>query len=230
MSHRSKRTKGKPTSLEDFKFDPTGLNLKFSKNLITVLDGYRINRTYDLTFVDKAMNKGDLPQSFIKQWGTMKSVLHKLAAIGPKVPEVETALNKKQYMSFLSIAFLTIAVPILLITWIFQVAFLSPFALPLALIAIALVMINFLSGAWFNRKVAWLIYNYLEANPSLTARENVILHGWAQTLIHYVARTMRKSGDDPERNFIKFFNDDYTGIQVQKEPSNFRKHYVVKIL
>ena len=99
MSHRSKRSKGKPTSLEDFKFDPNGLDLKFARNLITVLDGYRIQRTYDLAFVDKAINKGELPANFIKQWGTIRAVLHKLAAIGPKVPGVEDDLKKKQYIS-----------------------------------------------------------------------------------------------------------------------------------
>ncbi|MHA1948644.1 MAG: hypothetical protein ACXAAO_02115 [Candidatus Thorarchaeota archaeon] len=229
MSHRSKSTKGKQTSLEDFKFDPTGLSLKFSKSLISVFDGYRINRTYDLRFVDKAMNKGDLTQNFTKQWGTIRAVLHRLAAIGPKVPGVETTLNRKQYMSFLSIAMLTIVVPILMVTWVFQVAFLTPYAVPLAIIAVALVMINYLVSAWFNRKVAWAIFDYLEANPGLTKRENVILQKWVQVLIGYVARMMRKDGLDRERNLIKFFNVDYAGIDVQKEPSRFRKHYVVII-
>ncbi len=230
MSHRSKSTKGKSTSIEDFKFDPTGLSLKFSKSLITVFDGYRINRTYDLAFVDKAMNKGELPQSFTKQWGTIRAVLHRLAAIGPKVPEVEETLNKKQYMSFLSIALLTIVVPILMITWVFQVAVLSPFAVPLALVAVVSVFANFLVGAIYNRRVAWLIFNYLESNPGLTTRENKILKKWTQALIHYAARTMRKDGADPEKNLIKFFNDDYVGILVEKEPSTYRKHYVVKLL
>lgn len=229
MSHRSKTTKGKPTSLEGFKFDPTGLSLKFSKSLISVFDGYRINRTYDLRFVDKAMNKGDLPQTFVKQWGTIRSLLHRLAAIGPKVEGVESTLNRKQYMSFLSIAVLTIVVPILMLTWVFQIEFLSPYALPLALVAVALIMINFLVGAWYNRKIAWIIYDYLESNPSLTARENAILQKWVQVLIGYVSRMMRRDGVDPERKLVKFFNVDYSGIEVQKEPSTFRKHYVVKI-
>lgn len=230
MSHQSKRSKGKVSSLEDFKFDPNGLSLKFAKNLITVFDGYRINRTYDLTFVDKAMNKGELPEIFVRQWGTIRAVLHKLAAIGPKVPGVEEKLNRKQYMSFASLALLTIAVPILLVTWVFQIAFLSPFAIPLALFAVALMLINFLVGAWYNREVAWAIYNYLEANPSLTARESMVLKNWAQTLIHYVARTMRKTGENSEKHPVKFFNDDYTGIKVLKEPSGFRKNYVVQIM
>jgi len=230
MSQRSKRSKGKPTSLEDFKFDPNGLDLKFARNLITVFDGYRINRTYDLTFVDKAINKGELPPSFVKQWGTIRAVLHRLAAIGPKVPGVEDDLNKKQVMSFASLAFITIAVPILLIAWVFQVGWLTPIAVPLALSAVGLMMINFLVGAIYNRRIAWAIHDYIEDNPSLTAREGVVLKEWTQTLIHYVARTMRKSGVDPEKHLTKFFNDDYTAIEVINEPSTFRKHYTMKIL
>jgi hypothetical protein len=229
MSHRSKHSKGTSRSTDEFKFDPNGLELKFSKSLLTVMDGYRINRTYDLGFVDKALNKGNLPQSFTKQWGTVRGVLHKLAAIGPKVPGVEPALNRKQYMSFASLATLTIVVPILMIAWVFQVDFLTPWAIPLALIAVGGVMINFLVGGWYNRKVAWLIYDYLEANPSLTRDEYFILKKWCQILIHYIARTMRKGGIDPNKNLIKFFNVDYTGIEVLKEPSGFRKHYVVMI-
>lgn len=229
MSHRSKRTKKKSALIDGFKFDPNGLDLKFSKNLTTVMDGYRINRTYDLGFVDKAMNKGDLPQSFTKQWGTIRGVLHKLAAVGPKVPGVESSLNKKQYMSFISMATLTLVVPVLMIAWVFQVAFLTPWAIPLAFIAVALVMINFLVGGWYNRKVAWLIHDYLQENPSLTRNETLVLKEWVQILIHYIARKMRKGGMDPEQNLIKFFNVDYTGIQVLKEPSGFRKHYVIMI-
>jgi hypothetical protein len=90
-------------------------------------------------------------------------------------------------------------------------------------------MINYLVSGWFNRKVAWAIFNYLESNPGLTQRENVILQKWVQALIGYVARMMRKDGVDRERNLIKFFNVDYTGITVQKEPSTYRKHYVVQI-
>jgi hypothetical protein len=179
--------------------------------------------------MDKAIEKGTLPMSFIKQWGTIRGVLHKLAAIGPKVPGVEHSLNKKQYMSFVSLATLTITVPLLLLTWVFQIEFLSPWAIPLAFLAVGLMMINFLVGGWYNRKVAWLIFNYLEENPNLTKNENIFLKKWVQTMIHHIAKILRRSGEDPEKNLIKFFNRDYNGIVVLKEPSSFRKHYVVMI-
>ena len=226
MSHRSKREKRK-LSLEDFQFDPSELDLKFSKNLLPVLDGYRINRCYDLGFIDKAINEGKAPQKFIRQWGTIRSVLHKLAAIGPKVEGVESMLNRKQYFSFASMALITIIVPVLLLTWVFQWAFLQDFLVPLAILAVAMVMINFLAGGVYNRRVAWAIHDYIEANPALVARERTYLQQWVQILINHTARVMRKTGEDPEKNLIKFFTVDYTGIDVQQEPGGFRKHYTV---
>jgi hypothetical protein len=229
MSRPAKSKKGAPVTLEDFNFSPAELDLKFSRNLLTVLDGYRINRTYDLGFIDKKINEGELPRSFIKQWAVIRKVLHKLAAIGPKVPGVERWLNIKQYFSFGSMAMLTIVAPVLLLTWVFRWAFLQDYVVPLAVVAIALVLINFLVGAWYNRKIAWEIHNYLEANPSLVEKERLHLQKWVQELIYHVARLMRKSGIDPDTQHTKFFNDDYKGIEVVKEPAGLRKHYVVKI-
>jgi hypothetical protein len=234
MSHRVKRvkkTKRAPAiSLDEFKFNPVNLDLRFSKNLLTVLDGYRIQRTYDLGFIDKKIGEGDLPRSFVQQWGTMRKALTKLAAIGPKVPGVESSLNRRQTMSFIGMASLTIAVPILLFTYVFRLNWLTPIGLPLALIAVGLMFISWLTSAWYNRKVAWLIHDYVEANQALVSNERRHFKKWVQILIQHIASTMRKTDEDPDKNLIKFFNDDYTGIEVQKEPGGIRKHYVMKIL
>jgi hypothetical protein len=229
MSQRSGRERDAPASQEDFQFDPSEIDLKYSKNLMTVLDGYRIQRTYDLEFIDKAINKGDLPKTFIRQWGAIRSVLHKLAAIGPKVPGVESWLNKKQYIAFISLATLTIVAPMLLLTWVFQWSFLVPFAIPLAILAIGLMLINWIASSWFNRKVAWAIHYYVEDHQNLVSRDRALLKKWVQILIHHTARLMRKNGFDPDKNLVKFFNIDYVGIEVLKEPAGLRKNYVVKI-
>jgi hypothetical protein len=231
MSRKSKRRRAdSEPSLENLEIAVSGLDLKFSRNLITVMDAYRINRTYSTEFVDKKINEGELPRSFVQQWGTIRSALHKLAALGPKVPNVEKWLNQRQYVSFASMAMLTIAVPVLVITWVLQLAWLQPFAIPLSVLAIALLLISWLSSAWFNRKVAWAIHDYVEANPALVGAEQKALKRWTQSLIFHAAREMRREGIDPEKNLVKFFNCDYKGIEVIKEPGGFRKHYVVKIL
>jgi hypothetical protein len=230
MSQRTKRGKDNTDSLNDFEIDTSGLDLKFTRNLITVLDAYRINRTYSTEPIDKKINEGDLPRSFIQQWGTIRSVLHKLAALGPKVPNVEKWLNQRQYVSFASMALLTIAVPLLLATWILHLDWLQSIALPLSVAAIGLLLISWLTSAWFNRKVAWAIHDYIETHPALVNPERKALQRWVQSLVYHAARLMRKGNVDPEKHLVKFFNNDYKGIEVLKVPSGFRKHYVVKIL
>jgi hypothetical protein len=229
MSQRSKRDRDSKASLDDFEFDPSELDLKQSKNLITVMDGYRIQRTYDLGFIDKGINKGELPKSFIRQWGTIRTVLHKLAAIGPKVPGVESWLNRKQYFSFISLAALTIVAPLLLLTWVFQWEALQVFSVPLAVVAVALMLLNWFMSSWYNRKVAWAIHYYVEDNPNLVSKERDLLKKWVQILIHHTARIMRRGGYDPDKNLVKFFNNDYVGVEMLKEPAGIRKHYVMKI-
>jgi hypothetical protein len=230
MSRKSKREKRESfPPLDEFQFNPSKLDLRFSKNLLTVLDGYRIQRTYDLGFIDKKVGEGDLPRSFVQQWGTMRPVLTKLAAIGPKVPGVESALNRRQTMSFVGMASLTIAVPILLLTYVFQLNWLAPIGLPIAVLAVGLMLLSWLSSGWYNRQVAWLIHDHIEHNQALVSNERRLLKKWVQALVTHISFLMRKGGDNPEKNPIKFFNADYTGIDVIKEPGGFRKHYVVHI-
>jgi hypothetical protein len=229
MSQRPKRDKSGSESFEDLEISTSGLPLKISKNLATVLDAYRINRAYSTQFVDEAINEGELPRSFIQQWGTIRSVLHKLAALGPKIPNVEKWLNQKQYISFASMALLTITVPLLLATWFLSLAWLQPYVIPMSVAAVALLLISWLSSGWFNRKVAWAIHNHIEDHPELVRRERKVLKKWAQSMIYHVARLLRKSDEDPDKNLLKLFNSDYEGIEILKEPGGFRKHYVARL-
>lgn len=228
MSNRPKRRTEEPTPSGDFVFNPSDLDLRFSRNLLTVLDGYRIQRTYDLGFIDKAVGKGEVPRSFIKQWPTMRTLLHRLAAIGPDLPGVESSMNRKQYLSFASMATLTVVAPMILLTWVLRWDFLIGYIVPLTVLAIGLVLINWLASAWVNRSVAWKIYNYVEANPNLVEKERAQLKVWVQTLIDHIERLMRKTGADPDKFPTKFFNDDYRGIEVLKVPAGLRKHYTVR--
>jgi len=40
---------------------------------------------------------------------------------------------------------------------------------------------------------------------------------------------MRIENIAPEKKLTKFYNNDYKGIEVVKEPGGLRKHYVMKI-
>ena len=228
MSKKEKR-KGLGIPLEEFKFDPSELDLKLTQSLISVIDGYRIYRCFDLTFVGKRQQKGELPLSFIKQWTTMRSVLHKFAAVGPGVDGVETWLKQRQILAFAALALLTISAPLLVFGWIFRIQWIVDINIPLALVAVSSVFISAITNAWYNRKVAWAIYNYTESHPELLKKEKELLFEWVQALIYHAARKMRIENIAPEKKLTKFYNNDYKGIEVVKEPGGLRKHYVMKI-
>jgi hypothetical protein len=214
-------------NLDDFQFDPSSLDLKWSKDFITVLDGYRIHRCYDLTFIEKAVEQGVFPQSFIRQWRVIRTVLHKFAAVAPNVPGVEKMLFRRQIISFAMLIMITISLPLTIFGWAFNVTFLAPLIFPIALVVAVLAFTTWTISNYYNNRVAWAIVNYLDSNPQLLAREHKHLKIWVQILIWHTARQIRRESKPLEEERIKFFNDDYDGISVLKAPRHFRKNYVV---
>ena len=230
MSQKPKKKKGASIPLDVFKFDPSDLDLKLTRSLITVFDGYQIYRCFDLTFMDKRISKGEVPRGFVKQWPTVRGVLHKFAAVGPKVPNVESYLARRQLIAFLALALLTISAPLLVVGWILRIEWIVAINIQLALIAIFSVFTSAITNAWFNRKVAWAIFEYTESDSTLNRKEKEFLHDWTQNLIYHAARVMRQEGIKSENKRTKFYNDDYKGVEVLQVPKGLRKHYTMHIL
>jgi hypothetical protein len=227
----SKKQKKRKTivNLDDFQFDPSTLDLKWSKNLITTFDGYRIHRCFDLTFIEKAVGQGELSRSFVNQWKVIRTVLHKFAAIGPNVPGVQKKLFRKQITSLTSMILLTFALPLMVFTWVFRIEFLQPFAFPFAIFAAFLALTAWTVSNYYNRQIAWSIVHYLDENPQLLNKEQKHLKKWVEVLIPHTARLIRKESLEFEEEPVKFYNDDYDGIIVVKEPNFYRKHYTVML-
>jgi len=230
MSQKPKKKKGLGIPMSEFKFDPSEFDLKLTRSLISVIDGYRIYRCFDLSFIVKRQKKGELPRGFIKQWPTMRSILHKFAAVGPNAPGVESWLKQRQIIAFAALALLTISAPLLVFGWIFRIEWIVAINIPLALIAVGSVFLSALTNAWYNRKVAWAIFEYTDNNTTLLEKEHEMIFNWVQALVYHAARTMRKDGTDSNKKLTKFFNNDFKGVEVVKEPGGFRKHYIMKIL
>lgn len=226
LSAKKKKRAG-VISLEDFEFNPVNLDLKWSKDMITVLDGYRIHRCFDLTFIEKAVGAGELPKSFVNQWKVIRTVLHKFAAIAPSVPGVEKLLFRRQVISFLSLILITVALPLTMFGFVLRIEAVQAIIFPLAIIVLFVASTSWMISNYYNRKVAWAISNYLEENSQLLERECKHLKKWVQALIWHTSRQIRKDSKEIEKELIKFYNDDYEGIIVLKEPSRLRKHYTV---
>lgn len=230
----SQTSKGKKepviTNLDNFEFDPAGLDIRWSKNIISVLDGYRIHRCYDITFIEKAIGRGDLPKSFTKQWGTIRPVLHKFAAVGPNVPLVESYMKRRQSIQLLSLVMMTVALPLVAFAWIFRVQDLTWLTTPFTFLTLGILMVAFLASGWYNRKVAWAIYHHIEENGAKFENDRRHLKKWVQTTVFYTSRLLRKEEKmKPKKRQVKFWNNDYEGVKLVKEPNWFRKNYVLEL-
>ncbi len=229
MSRRQKERKEslRRAGLKDFRLDPTGLDLKWSKDLITTIDGYRINRCFDLTFIEKAVGQGVFPERFIRQWKTIRSVLHKFAAIGPEVPGVMKYLSRRMAIQYAALILMTIMIPLAVLTYALNWTSIVWIVFPMTIVAVIFVFSQMLTNAWYNRKIAWAIQDYLDLDRGRLRDERIALRDWVQILIDHSSRLMRKQDEDPDDHPVKFYNDDYKRISVQKEPRLLRKHYVV---
>ncbi|MFW9834311.1 MAG: hypothetical protein ACFFEK_09975 [Candidatus Thorarchaeota archaeon] len=228
----SKKRRAKPSQDEDlasFDFSPTGLDLEWTKDMITVFDGYRIHRCFDLTFIEKAIGEGRLPRTFVDQWRIIRTVLHKFAAVGPKVPGIIELYEKRQWLRYIATFLMVAAVPTIVATYVFSLVWLAPIALPLVGIAVVFFVVQWTVGHYINLKTAKMIDDYWEQNRGLLRTENAALKKWTQRLIAHAKFRLRKEEEKPEKNPIKFYNDDYEGIVVKATPNWYRKHYVVHI-
>lgn len=224
---RKRKDLSRKQDLNQFRFNPVGLDLKWGKNLITTFDGYRIHRCYDLTFIEKAVDQLELPESFRTQWKTIRPVLHKFASIGPEVPGVLKNYSRRATLQTLSIIVLTIAVPLAVATFVFDLTFIAWLVFPLTIVAIMMACGGTMTSSWYNRKIAWAIHDYLELDPGRMRTEKIALREWVQILIDHCSRIMRGQDMDPDDHPVKFFNDDYDRILVLKDPGGLRKHYLV---
>lgn len=229
MSRKSKKWK-RPDSetLEDLEFNPSGLDLKWSKNLTTTIDAYRIYRCHDLGSIERAIGQGEMPRSFVKQWRMIRSVLHRFAAVTPKISGIEKMMRRRQIIQFTALILLTLGAPAIVLTWALKLDHIAWFTYPFGFFSAGLFAVTALITAWYNREIAWTIYHYIEDNPDLLKSEKALLHEWAQKLIRYTARLIRKDTLDLDKNLLKLYNNDYDGVAFIKEPSRLRKHYVAR--
>lgn len=233
MTIMSKRKRVEPSQDQDlnsFEFSPTGLDLEWTKDMITVFDGYRIHRCFDLTFIEKAIGEGRLPRTFVDQWKVIRTVLHKFAAVGPKVPGIIKLYERRQLLRYIATFLMVAAVPTIVATYVFSLVWLAPISLPLVAVAVVFFVIQWTVGHYINLKTARMIDDYWIEHKSLLRAENNALKKWTQRLIAHAKFRLRKEDQLSSKNPIKFYNDDYDGIIVKATPNWYRKHYVVNIV
>jgi len=160
------------------------------------------------------------------EWKNIYRSLMKIALTVERIPGVRGYVGLQTFLRMASIilTFSALSIPVLNVLRGAP----TPIWLPTALATCGAVM---LVASWvMGRNVALEIDRYFRAHGEKYKFVRAYLAKVNQKLINSLRRHLRSSGEDPAKYKLKLFNVDYRGIKILKEPSLFRKRYVVSVV
>lgn len=194
------------------------------------IDAYRSHIFYNLSFVDKMVERGTLGKRFGENWKKLRRRLIKMARAPTSNPRM---LRLARYQSYTE-AFWQIAVPVVFILLI--IGLIAPgnpivgaFAPYVMVIAFSAMIIGLLGRSLLGARIARNIEEYFEENPEAQELRGEELRAVIQSMINELRRILHQSQEDPKDHLIGLGVLDYDYIEIVKEPRPWRKYYLVQI-
>lgn len=221
---------------------PKEIKINFLTNIITLIDGYRINYCPDFRKIDEGIKKGVLGRNFAERWKNIRKILWSIGTFPQQIPKVKN-LTRFRYIFQLSGLLMMIASTIVLLvnSFIYFGFIVSSISMIMYVLGGSLITL----GILLKRRIALKISDYYRKDNTRFSKEQEYLHAVTQELINGFTRYLRKriyeglekdlAGLDKlsEKEYIKklkkykfkLYNDDYTGIKIIKKPSPLRKYF-----
>jgi hypothetical protein len=192
--------------------------------VITLLDGYRINRFKDPIKIGKMAKSGAMGSRIKNSWDKIYKVLWDLTSLTSNIPKA--VKNIKYY----SIANVGTGILFSFSMIMFIVAFLLNFPLVVGggiLISLAGVLI--LLRSYFSKQIATSVDEYVRKNPDKFNESFLFLKNFVQQLILDLKSFFKFMRINPSNHPFHIYNMDYTGMAIIKSPSRRRKSMVGEI-
>ncbi|MFX1486809.1 MAG: hypothetical protein ACFFBS_06925 [Promethearchaeota archaeon] len=198
------------------------LDLSLLRKVITLLDGYRINRFMDPVRIGDLVKSGAAGEELQKEWDELYQVMYDMSRIPANTPKALKLLKRLSLTEKLSIV--NIAVTALLLALSFVVGFSWLVGVVFATIAFPATI-----GArvYLYRQVSDEIDGYIEEHPEKFAKRKARLKQQVQRSIGILNKYVRQFEREPANYPFELYNTDYSGISVTKKPGTIRKGYVV---
>ncbi len=214
-------------------------------NIISLIDGYRINRCPDFRRLDDNIKKGVLGRAFAEKWKNIRKVLWRIGTFPKNIPNVNKMMTLRILTHIAGLILMLVASSIVIASLFLTLDRLILY-IGLAMYAIGTSVLGF--AMLLRRRIAIKIAEYYYEDHDRWKREQAYLRGVVQQLIDGLIRYLRqrkKMGNDKVLNqvekdtplkkyqklmskyMIRMYNIDYTGLIVVKKPNAFRKHYEV---
>ena len=224
---------------------PLQTKLKGLSTVISLIDGYRINRCPDFRKLDDQIKKGVLGRPFAEKWKNIRKVLWRIGTFPQNIPNVNKMMTIRIVSQISGIIIMLIASSLVIaqlflnLPTLIMAVGLGLYVLGTSLIGLAMLI---------RRRIAVKIAEFYYEDHERWKREQAYLKGVVQQLIDVLRRQIKRrkiAGTEKgleklkdnmsekeyarimEKYKMKMYNIDYTGIKIIKKPGTMRKNYVV---
>jgi len=187
--------------------------------MISILDGYLVNRFDDFAAYDQKVKQGKLGRTFAEHWKETKKNLERLSGSLREIPGLGVWSKTQTTSRGLSFGLTAIGLVVLFSQPFFQ----SPrFYLGLAIFygGLILLVVSWYSGWRLSKE----LQRYFDSHPQKYRFAREYVKERAQELILVLRQHMRNHGLPEAAVRLELFNVDYRGIVAQKRSRLSRKH------
>jgi len=242
-------------------------NLNTLKNVIFLLDGYRIHHYEEIGWVDRAVEAGDLGWKFRMEWDDVRSLLMDMATLPKSLVHLLRWANMQSYLKLLGLIVSTLGIGLigisLFLFWGRQPGALSWTVTILTYLSVPIIagmVISFIGPILIARRIFNELDRYRQAHRErfnqYALRLKTIVQNLIDSLIHsskkgtvkpkegppfsldilgevheayrgFFNRIIHRGRDRHYPHSFELFNTDYSGIEILKRPTRFRKYYIV---
>jgi hypothetical protein len=211
--------------MEYLTFTIMSKEIELLKKMITVTDSYRINLFLSVKYIDNEIKQVKLKGEIKKEWEKIREKMVKMANVSLNIPLLKNIAKVREVLRFIVWSIVFLAFATLLFSMIVGFGDFSTIWIAASITLVILIILE----PVFNYIIAKSIEKYYSENAQRFEKTKRDLKTFVQQLIYELKNEIRRSDESFEDNPIKIYNVDYKGIKVIKNPTLWRKHYIVTV-
>ncbi|MEM2122168.1 MAG: hypothetical protein QXE79_00865 [Candidatus Bathyarchaeia archaeon] len=202
------------------------MDLGLLRDVIALLDGYRINRYRDPKPFSDAIREGHLGEKLREEWPRVEHILLEMAGTPGELPPVLRLFKLRSVLNYMGYLFATVILLLVLARLILSY---NPGGYWGYMVVASIILIpgSWLAAQYMNYRIALEVERYYRDNPHLHRREKLYLKEMNQRLINALTSHLKAWKMDPNGYAMGLYNVDYEGITIVEAPTSLRKYYTV---
>ena len=192
--------------------------------VITLLDGYRINKFKDPTKIGNSVKAGQMGNKVKRNWDKIYKSLYDLTGITSRIPNAMKYLKYHQFLNLLIGVIFSLSILMFVVTFALNISWVIGGSLFICGLGVFIIL-----RSYFSKKIALSIDEYMQKNPETFKGHLSFIKGFVQELISDLRRFFKMARINPANHPFNLYKTDYVGIAITKNTSRRKSAYTAVI-